>query len=118
MATLLYRVCKLCKSETYLEDGYVQCDCIKVYEEDWATGILETPKEWDSDIEAILYYRQERYEGMIDNLAGTNVDLRTQNTLLKQDNIELSALVFDLRSENYALRERVENLEKMITRSA
>ena len=31
---------------------------------------------------------------------------------------DLDLLVFDLRGENYALRERVENLEKMITRSA
>lgn len=37
---------------------------------------------------------------------------------LRNENKELSELIFDLRGENYALRERVANLEKMITRSA
>jgi len=37
---------------------------------------------------------------------------------LQTDHKELASSIFDLRGENYALRERVANLEKMITRSA
>lgn len=37
---------------------------------------------------------------------------------IQTDHKELAYLIFDLRGENYALRERVANLEKMITRSA
>lgn len=37
---------------------------------------------------------------------------------IQTDHKELVYSIFDLRGENYALRERVANLEKMITRSA
>lgn len=104
MASLLNRVCTMCKTETWLEDGFVQCDCIKVSEYDWAHGVLETPLWWKDDVDALMQYRQKHYEGMIDRQAETIV--------------EYEELIFNLRGENYALRERVENLEKMITRNA
>lgn len=37
---------------------------------------------------------------------------------IQTDHNELASSSFDLRGENYALRERVANLEKMITRNA
>ncbi len=98
MTTLLNRVCTLCETETWLEGGFVQCDCYIVPEYEWSTGVIETPKHWvDMEIEDYQY----------------SLILR-----LRKENKEFSELIFDLRGENYALRERVANLEKMITRSA
>ena len=111
MTTLLNRVCTLCETETWLEGGFVQCDCRTVPEYEWSMGVIETPKHWDDDVDALMYYRQKHYEGMIDNQSELIV-------LLRKENKEFSELIFDLRGENYALRERVANLEKMITRSA
>jgi hypothetical protein len=39
-------VCKLCKAEIYLEDGYWQCECISVGYTELSAGILDLPKEW------------------------------------------------------------------------
>ena len=104
MATLLNRVCTLCETETYREDGYVKCNCTEVHEEEWDTGVLETPKEWSDDIDALMHYRQQHYETMIDRQAANEV--------------ELKHYIWELERDNKSLRERVANLEKMITRNA
>lgn len=111
MTTLLNRICTLCETETWQEGGFVQCDCLTVPEYEWSMGVIETPKQWDDDIDALMCYRQKHYEGMIDRQAEIIV-------FLKKENKEYEELIFNLRGENYALRERVANLEKMITKKA
>jgi len=146
MTTLLNRVCTLCETETWLEDGFVQCDCIKVSEYDWANGVLETPLCWNDDVDALMHYRQKHYEGMIDRQSDTIVELNKKIYELEQECKEYEATIFDLRGEGYEYRQqvarlheeiemwrrrynnqekqvdfllaRVANLEKMITRNA
>ncbi len=84
--------------------------------EAWATLDHTFHERLAGDLyEAIEDVRKENLQkfndGTIDKQGEVIVFLRNENK-------ELSELIFDLRGENYALRERVANLEKMITRSA
>jgi len=84
--------------------------------EAWATLDHSFHERLAGDLyEAIEDVRKENLQkfndGTIDKQGEVIVFLRNENK-------ELSELIFDLRGENYALRERVANLEKMITRSA
>ena len=118
MSTLLNRVCTLCETETWLEDGFVQCDCIKIGEYEWAHGVIETPLCWNDDVDALMHYRQKHYEGMIDRQSDSIVELNKKIQELEQENKGYTETIFELRGENYAMRERIENLEKMITKRA
>ena len=53
MTTLLNRICTLCETETWLEGGFVQCDCLTVPEYEWSMGVIETPKQWNDDVDAL-----------------------------------------------------------------
>ena len=84
--------------------------------EAWATLDHTFHERLAGDLyEAIEDVRKENLQkfndGTIDKQGEVIVFLRNENK-------ELSELIFDLRGENYALRERVANLEKMITRKA
>jgi len=118
MATLLNRVCTLCDTETWLENGFVQCECTEVPQFDWSTGVLETPSYWSDDVDALMQYRQKHYEGMIDRQSDTIVELNKKIHELEQENKKYTETIFELRGENYAMRERIANLEKMITKKA
>jgi uncharacterized coiled-coil protein SlyX len=111
MATLLNRVCTLCETETWLEDGFVQCDCIKIGEYEWAHGVIETPLCWNDDVDALMHYRQKHYEGMIDRQSDTIVKLNEEIAMWRRryDNQE--------KQVDFLLA-RVANLEKMITTKA
>ena len=111
MSTLLNRVCILCETETWLEGGFVQCDCIKISKYEWAHGVIETPLCWNDDVDALMYYRQKHYKDMIDRHSDTIVKLNEEIAMWRRryDNQEKQV---DL------LLARIANLEKMITTKA